>query len=140
MISGSEYGNLRLWNMSTYQCVTIINGVYCTSPNSLYRLDKDRLIVGGEESVTIVNIDKCVIETIIKDESIRSVYCFLKLRDDNTIVIGSSKATLCFYDMNTEQCKAIEANNDEEIYDLLSIDDSTFLSCSLSNKIQVWKY
>ena len=58
--SGSRDETLRLWNMSTYQCITVIEGVYCCSTNSLYQIDKDRVIVGERETFLIVNIDKCV--------------------------------------------------------------------------------
>ena len=47
MISGSYDETLHLWNMSTYQCITVIEGVDCCSTNSLYQIDKDRVIVGG---------------------------------------------------------------------------------------------
>ena len=36
---GADDGTLRLWNISTFQCVTMIEGVEC--------LDKDRVIVCG---------------------------------------------------------------------------------------------
>ena len=139
LISGSNE-TLRLWNMSTYQCITVIKGVYCFSTNSLYQIDKDRVIVGGYGSFCIVNIDKCVIEKRIKDESFEGVYCFLKLRDNNTILCGCKYGIFCFYDMNTEQYKITKNNHKRYIYDLLLIDDNTFLSCSWDNTIKVWKY
>ena len=46
MISSDFDQTLRLWNMSTYQCITVIEGVRCYSRNSLYQIDKDRVIVG----------------------------------------------------------------------------------------------
>ena len=46
MISGSWDGTLRLWNMSTYQCDKVIERVGCYSTNSLYQIDKNRVIVG----------------------------------------------------------------------------------------------
>ena len=87
-----------------------------------------------------MNIDKCVIEKIIKDESIEHVYCFLKLRDNKTILCGCKKGIFCFYDMNTEQYKITNDNHDDYINDLLLIDDNTFLSCSDDNTIKVWRY
>ena len=102
LISRSQDDTLRLWNMSTYQCDKVIEGVDCYSTNSLYQIDKDRVIVGRYKSFCIVNIDKCVIEKIIKDESIRYVYCFLKLKDNKTILCGCEYGIFCFYDMNTK--------------------------------------
>ena len=143
MISGSSDWTLRLWNMSTYQCITVIKGIYCYFNNSLYQIDKDRVIVGGENSFSIVNIDKCIIEKRIVDESLEYVYCFLKFRDNKTILCGCGRrdnGIFCFYDMNTEQYKITKNNHNDYINDLLLIDDNTFLSCSDDNTIKVWRY
>ena len=126
--------------MSTYQCDKVIEGVYCYYTNSLYQIDKDRVIVGGVNSFSIVNIDKCIIEKRIKDESLGYVYCFLKFRDNKTILCGCKYGIFCFYDMNTEQYKITNDNHHRDITDLLLIDDNTFLSCSWDNTIKVWKY
>ena len=139
MLSGSV--TLRLWNMSTYQCDKVIEGVRCCSTNSLYQIDKDRVIVGGyANSFSIVNIDKCIIEKIIKDESIEYVCCFLKFRDNKTILCGCKYGIFCFYDMNTEQYKITKNNHNYYITDLLFKDDNTFLSCSADTTIKVWRY
>ena len=87
-----------------------------------------------------MNIDKCVIEKIIEDESLGFVRCFLKLRDNKTILCGCDNGTLRFYDMNTEQYKITNNNHNAHITDLLFKDDNTFLSCSLDHTIKVWKY
>ena len=91
-------------------------------------------------SFSIVNIDKCVIEKIIEYESFRYVRCFLKLRDNKTILCGCEYGIFCFYDMNTEQYKITKNNHHRDISDLLFKDDNTFLSCSWDNTIKVWKY
>ena len=141
MLSGSRDDTLRLWNMSTYQCITVIEGVDCSFTNSLYQIDKDRVIVGGYvNSFCIVNIDKCVIENRIDDESLGYVNCFLKLRDNKTILCGCDNGIFCFYDMNTEQYKITKNNHKGYITDLLLIDDNTFLSCSTDTTIKVWRY
>ena len=127
--------------MSTYQCDKVIEGVDRCFTNSLYQIDKDRVIVGGYRSFCIVNIDKCIIEKIIiEDESIGDVRCFLKLRDNKTILCGSDNGIFCFYDMNTKQYKITNDNHDDAISDLLLIDDNTFLSCSFDDTIKVWRY
>ena len=146
MISGADDVTLRIWNMSTYQCDEVIEGVDRCFTNSLYQIDKDRVIVGGvnsfSNSFSIVNIDKCIIEKRIKDESLENVNCFLKLRDNKTILCGCYNGIFCFYDMNTKQYKITKNNHkrDHYISDLLLIDDNTFLSCSRDRTIKVWKY
>ena len=98
------------------------------------------MIVGGYDSFSIMNIDKCIIENRIDDESFEGVYCFLKLRDNKTILCGCDNGIFCFYDMNTEQYKITKNNHNDYITDLLLIDDNTFLSCSWDKTIKVWKY
>ena len=99
MISGAQNRTLLLWNMSTYQCETMFKGVGCYDINSLYQVDNNRIIVGGEKSFSIVNIDKCVIEKTIEDKKFEFVYCFLKLRDNTIILCGCCNGIFCFYDM-----------------------------------------
>ena len=140
MISCSDDYSLRLWNMSTYQCITGFKRVDCYSNNSLYQIDKDRLIVGGVRSFHIVNIDKCVIEKKIKDRALGLINCFLKLRDNKTIICGCSEGIFCFYYMKREESRITKNNHKEEITDLLLINDNTFLSCSRDYTIKVWKY
>ena len=140
MISGSEDELLYLWNMSTYQCDKVINGVQCSFENSLYQVDKDKMIVGGKNIFSIMNIDIYVIEKTIKDKLFGYVYCFLKLRDNNTILCGCDKGLFCFYDMKAEEYKITMKNHKGLINDLLRINTNTFLSCSFDKTIRVWKY
>ena len=100
-------------------------------------------------SFRIVNIDKCVIEKTIKEESFGYVHCFLKLKDNNTILCGCDDGIFCFYDMNTEEYNITKNNHKKLIKDLLMINDNTFLSCSDDaiflpssddNTIKVWNY
>ena len=144
MISGSfdktHRGTIRLWNMTTYHCDNVIGGVGCYSTNSLYQVDKDRVIVGGINSFYMVNIEKCVVEKTIEDRSIGNVNCFIKLRDKKTILCGCDFGIFCFYNMNTEHYTITKNNHSHSIVDLLLIDDNKFLSCSYDKTIKVWKY
>ena len=140
MISGSIDGTLRMWNMSTYQCDTMVIGVVCSWINSLYQIDDDRVIVGKKNKFSIVNITKCSIENSITDKGFGSVLCFLKLRDNNTIICGCDNRIFCFYDMKDKKYSINNNNHDSSIEDLLSINDNTFISCSYDKIIKVWKY
>ena len=42
--------------------------------------------------------------------------------------------------MKKDEYKLIKSNHNDNIYELLLIDDNTFLTCSLDSTIKVWKY
>ena len=133
MISGSMERKLRLWN--EYVNETVIDEVKY--------IDKDRVIVGAYDKFKIVNTDKCVIEKKIRKEtpSLSTVCCFIKFRDNNTIICGCIDGLYYFYDMNIEKYKTIkELNHDKAITALLTIDDYTFLFYSENKTIKLWKY
>ena len=95
MISGSVDRTILLWNMSSYQCNKTIKGVSCCWTTALYQIDNDRVIVGQKNGFYIVNIDKCVKEQTVSSESLGFVTCFLKLRDNNTILCGCERGPMC---------------------------------------------
>ena len=50
LILGAGDKDLRLWNMLTYKCENIISGVDCSGSNSIYQIDENKNIVGGNQS------------------------------------------------------------------------------------------
>ena len=114
MISGSaDERTLHLWNMSTYHCHKVIRRVGCCWINSIYQFDNDRWIVGGIDSFCILNINRCVIEKTIENEELKCIKCFLKFRDNKTILCGYSNGSFCFYDIKTEEYKITKNNHNE---------------------------
>ena len=115
----------------------MIERVCCFENNSLYQIDKDRVITGAYDQINIVNIDKCVIEKIIINKTLEYVSCFIKLRDNKTILCGCENGIFLFYDMNTKKCRMAKNNYNGRINDLLMIDDYTFIFCSKDQTITV---
>ena len=103
MLSGSYESVLRVWNMPTYQCIAVIENVRWRTANGIYQIDNNRVIIGGMDSITVFNIDKYIIEDKIVDKLFSTMYCFLKLRDNKTILCGNLIGRFCYYDINTKQ-------------------------------------
>ena len=137
LISGGILEELRLWDMSTYQCGKI-GGVFCGYINALCQIESNRVIVGGMYTINIVNIDSYVIEKTIKNNELGYVHCFLKFRNSNTILCGCGKGIFCCYDIITEEYKISYNNHSFQINDMLLIDECHFISCS--KEIKLWKY
>ena len=140
MVSGSADSTLRLWDISTYQLKSTIKQVECRSLNGLYQIDDERVIVGGTRGFNIVNINGCVIEKFFINQELRQVFCFVKLRDNETILFGTTKGVFCYYNLKTGEDKKTHTEHTDSINHLLSIDDKTIASCSKDNTIKIWEY
>ena len=88
----------------------------------------------------MIYIKENVKATTIENKSFGNVSCFIKLRDNHTILSGCDKGTFCFYDMNIEQYKKTKKNHNGHVCNLLLINDNIFLSCSYEQTIILWKY
>ena len=116
----------------------IINNVQCIDKNSLLEIDNDRIIVGGYNAITIVNISNDIIEHQIKNDKLSYVCSFIQLRDSN-ILCGCYYGLICLYDikLNTLSFRQERIHN-REVYCLLNINKNQFISCS--DEIKVWEY
>ena len=91
-------------SLKTYQCIMRMElGLY--KCNSLFSFDSNRLIVGAEETMCVINVKKGAIERKINFRN-ESVISFEKISDDYMICIrtghvSSSNRTLLVFNMNT---------------------------------------
>ena len=136
----SDDYSLNLVSLSTFQYVTIMLDVYCCNANGMYLIDRDKVIVGESNKIIIIDINKCIIETEIEDLQFGIVTCFLKLRDNKTLIFGNNCGHLFKFDLNTKEYSLLKHYHKREILCLLKIDDETFLSSSFDCTIKVWKY
>ena len=141
LISGSCDESIIFWNMTTYQCVCRFRNIsWVRSPNALYQIDNERIIVGAIVGFVIINFDKFVIENWVTSKNEESFDCFIKLRDNKTILCGCDKGKLCLYDMYTKAVTITNKSHASKINDILTIDKETFMTCSDDKYIKVWKY
>ena len=139
LISGAKYNSLRSWDLSIYQCTTIINKVECCYKNSMIEIDNQRIVVGGLNKITIINTDKYMIEHIIQNDKLDYVYSLMKLRNGN-ILCGCEYGIMCIYDIHKESFLFINEakSNNCDILDLFQINEHQFISSA--NVIKKWNY
>ena len=139
LISGGYDSKVRIWNMTSFQCVSLIDGAFCIEANSLTRLDDNKIGVGGDRCYAIINIDKCIIEDKISMEDIDSINCSIKLNDGN-ILCGcfDGDATISSIKERNSSVNYLKIHN-KCITDFLKINEKTFVSCSKDGSIKVWK-
>lgn len=140
LVSASTDKTLRLWSISTYQCISIITDISICWINALYQIDSERVIVGAKDRFFIVNIEKRIIENKIFIEGAGCFSSFLKLRDNKTVICGCNKGKLIYYNTETRFTITKSTNNEQLILDILGINDETFITCYWDGTITVWNY
>ena len=140
LISGGNDNYICIWNISTYKCEIIMKGVSCSYSNGMIEIDNNTIMVGGEKTIVIINVDKNRIERKIKQNNINYVYSLMKLRDGK-ILCGCKTGVLGIYNIKLNNFffpnhKAHKST----ITDLLRINTHQFISCSPDNTIKVWDY
>ena len=116
----------------------ILNKVECCYRNSLLEIDNNRIIVGGYNVITIVNISNDIIEHQIENDKLKDVWSLIQLRDGN-ILCGCWNGLICLYDikLNTLSFREEKIHNNG-VWCLLNINKNQFISGS--NNIKVWEY
>ena len=130
---------LSIWDMK--QCVSIIKGVKGCLGNNIYQIDKDRVIVGQLNMITIVNIAECKIERKIvelNDYGISYVNAFMKI-DDKRLLCGCGKGKMFIYNINANTIDILDLSTVDAFTDLLRLNDNECLSSGKNGIIILWK-
>lgn len=142
LISGGlKEEDLYIWNLETYQCVSVFKGVEGYYENNLYQLDDARIVAGGVYVFNIVNLNIMTIEETVnvKELDCYIVSCFLQLRD-GSLLCGTSTGDFILYNLTTKIKVRIQTIHSNLITDIKKIDDYSFYTTSYNVKFCMWKY
>ena len=87
MISLSWDETLIIWNLITYQCESILQDVYGPNMKSIIQTSDDKIIIGGDKVLSIVDVFNLKIEEQVPIDDIGCIYCVLQV-DKNKLLLG----------------------------------------------------
>lgn len=141
LVSGSVDSQLSFWNLDNQKCEHLVKGIYCCSQNSLKEISKNRLIVGGINGISLINIHTFQLELKIIFYEVIYFYSFLVLRD-RSLLCGCQKGNLLQIDLKThKKISLINTNKNGSILGIISFGDKQFISASSGDGvISIWEY
>ena len=108
----------------------------CVNNNGLCKIDGDRIAVGTDGGLVIVNITKGEIEGRYNDIKILWVNCIIKMK--NKLICSCGYNLLCEFDLKIKKMKFLEIRADD-VKTLLKINETTFIAGrSFRDKINIW--
>ena len=108
LLTVSNCSVLRLWNMKTYQCVSVLSDIELNYKAVLEKIDKDRVCIGKNSMFYIINIEKCIVEEIIIIE--QYIVSLVKWKN-NKIIFGGERGGFAIYNYITKKIVYLNAAN-----------------------------
>ena len=148
LVSGStgDDCSLRFWDLNTYLCIAIVKKVKCCYMDSILEIDNNRLIVGGNNLITIVNTITYQIETKYYNRTFGYTNSILRLRD-GSLLIGKGNEVYReeVYQFDPFTLKILSTNTtysqkNKGIRCSLALDSHTIVLGSYNGNLTVWQY
>ena len=137
LIVGMKKGILKIFNPDNLSIIRTFEDIYSSSIHNIIQIDKNRVAVGGEKRIKIINIEKLKLEKIIVCQKIVSTLILLK---DNTFLAGEDDGALRQYDIETCSCVGEIAHSCSIGPLSLSQINSQFIISANIDSANFWKY
>lgn len=141
IVSNGYDDTIRFWSSETTKCIKtlVIQDCRCYNNNSLIEIQRNRVMVGDFEKLSIINVDTFQLESVFEIRCSCGIYSLCSL-GSYCVILGSNQGNLV--QINTNECK-IEGIKEKAhngiIYGLLNLDDKTIISCSTDCSIKFWE-
>ena len=135
----SGYGGTYFWNYNSLDFIFKVN-VKCPWWNSIERIEKDKVIIGGlnETNLYIINISK---KEIVKEiDNKFFVNCILNIDDKGIFMVGGNNNNIHIYRKdNFELLKIFNPNHYKNIYGLMQYNKNKIITFSSGTDYKIWK-
>ncbi len=140
LISSGDNGT-KFWNLNNYEFIIYIKDAICKLNKALKRIDKYRIIVGGNDDgiIKIISINERKIIKEIKNGFLCLTICVLE--NKQLFLTGGFSREIKIYKTNNYECIQIinEAHNDE-IYGINKLKNHFIVSYGEDIKIKIWSF
>ena len=138
LVSASQDSNLRIWNLKAYQCSTVIAKVECVDTGGMMEIKGNKVLVGGEGKITVVNISKLRIEKTYEDPLLGNLYSGCYLHNDEYIFTNFYGSFFIYDEVKNKIISKIEKQHLLYIPYIYRINDTMIASGSEDRTIKIW--
>ena len=141
MLISSGFDGTKFWNLNNYENIIYIKQVICLCNNALKRIDKERIIIGGNDDgiIKIISINERKIIKEIKNEFPCLEICIIN--EKGLFLIGGKSKDIKIYRYENYECIQIinDAHNDI-IYGITKLNNNSIASYGYDITIKIWSF
>ena len=126
--SAKDDSEVKMWDVNTYQCECSFSPVSWFAEKSIFELPDNRLIIGGNKMITIINYQQKQIELQIIKNYIQGINAFMEIRDGTIIMNQKDTRTLIQYNDRKKEFRQVAYKHHHRASFFYVIDSCTFLS------------
>lgn len=140
LVSGEYFERMVIiWNLTNYKKESIFKGVGCYSANNIVQIDSERLCIGDDNSIYIINIATNKIEKEIQNKKFDFIFSMMLLTE-NILLLGINCGDIIYVDLSNDSVvESIKAHR-LTVNAMCKLKEKTFCSCSRSGELFIWKY
>lgn len=137
LLSGSEDGFIRQWDINEYKLIKVVNG-HDGWINCIIQLQNDMLATGGNDNAINIwnNPSMKYIISLSDKDSQHSILCLCQLTDKR-LLSGSFKV-IKIWNVVTYQCITTISAHEDYITSIISLQDRSVASSSKDKLIKIW--
>ena len=122
-----KHETLSIWNLNTYQSIVTFHKVSVLGNNSFLEMDDNKVAIGGEKSIYIINLNTFTKEKIVNHQEQYNIISLVKLRDNYTLLCGIQYRKYCLFDTRTKTFITANKNYNSDLSHIISINDNTLI-------------
>ncbi len=141
ILISSGLDGTKFWNLNNYKNILYIKDSICRGNNALKRIDKDRIIVGGDNDgiIKIISInEKKIIKNINNDFK---CYGICIIENKGIFLIGGVSKQLKIYKIDNYVCiQIIKEAHKDYISGIIELNEETFATYEDDKTIKIWSF
>lgn len=138
--SGRNEMELRVWDLHNYKRLNTIENIHCSNINSMIELEDGRVVVGGENTLKIINTITYTIDLTFEDSRLGTILCILQI--GNQLLIGNLKKEFFLFDLEKEKIyytNVLMKYRTDYTNNIIRLGDGTLITSTYSGIITFWK-
>lgn len=139
-ITIGEDKKLIFWNININQIKSIINNIECDSNNTITNYENDKIIIGGNKKIYLINCSNFQIINITYLDKLNNLSSFC-LKNNEILIFsyGENKRHLGYFNITTNTFQLIKSEiHNNNISSIIIIQDK-LISSSYDSLIKIWK-